>query len=581
MTHASSSKYYTNSPPTRPGTSLSVTIFFFLVTQLCFAQQSNSNLTIRHAEIDHKKIPCELSGDPTLRQTKALRIPVNSQSIKFHFAELKPDKRLRYRLEGYDRSWRDDGLGMKVSVQYRDSMNQLVGSKDFIETGESPGWTGELETSPFHPRKEHITIPERATRMGVLCYSNDDGPGVGIFGVDRLQLKIKKASSSFIEEINFSISQGTDLHKPLGIPEYWHRQGTRADLAQLKIRQSPVPHPILAIVDDDTRRYAIWTHSNKKEIPVSEGDQVTLEWETAYSLGNSSYGKAEYPELKPGQYWFRVAAADINGQLTGDEISIPIEVLAPIFMRFDFWLTATACTLGAIALISRFLFKRKMARRLQEAKYKNAISNERSRIARDLHDEIGANLARIGMLTELTELSLEHKDRAKCQLDKIYTTSKEITRQLNSVVWSVDPANDTLENFTRYIHGYAVEYLTSSGIRCHFTALDELPYVPMFSPTRHHLLMAIKEALHNIVSHSKATVVLMHIDFKDGYIILEIEDNGVGMPDAQTIQLGNGLNNMRYRTNSTGGTCEFIKTPSGGTLVRITAIPFHNTNPPN
>lgn len=237
--HSSISNHFRNSHHPRLGTPYSVAIFFFWVTQLIFAEQSGSNLTIRYVEIDHKKIPYELSRDSTIQQTKALQIPANSQSIIFYFAEFKPDKRLRYRLEGYDRSWRDDGLGMKVSVQYRDSENQLVGSKDFIETGESLGWTGDLETAPFQSRKEHLTIPQRSSRMSVLCYSNDDGPGVGVLGVDNLKLKIKKPSSSLIEELDFSISEGTDMHKPLGIPRYWHRQGTHADLAQLKTRNHP------------------------------------------------------------------------------------------------------------------------------------------------------------------------------------------------------------------------------------------------------------------------------------------------------------------------------------------------------
>jgi DNA-binding CsgD family transcriptional regulator len=122
--------------------------------------------------------------------------------------------------------------------------------------------------------------------------------------------------------------------------------------------------------------------------------------------------------------------------------------------------------------LARTWTRRRAARQLAEMKARAALAEERTRIARDLHDDLGANLARIGFLTELAERALAEPERARHQLGKIYTTTRDLTRQLDSVVWAVDPANDNLESLVRYIHGLASEYLGLAGIRCAFTNTD-------------------------------------------------------------------------------------------------------------
>jgi signal transduction histidine kinase len=257
----------------------------------------------------------------------------------------------------------------------------------------------------------------------------------------------------------------------------------------------------------------------------------------------------------------------------------------PITSRQYFWENrwfqgALAIVILGVAMwLERTWTRRRAARQLAEMKSRAALAEERARIARDLHDDLGANLARIGFLTELAERALAEPERARDQLGKIYTTTRDLTRQLDSVVWAVDPANDNLESLARYIHGLASEYLGLAEIRCDFTNTERMPAVQLGSTFRHHLLMIVKEALHNIVAHAAASVVTLRIAVEGRQLLVEIADNGRGLPKPETMKPGNGLQNMKSRALDIGGSCDFLASETGtGTRILLT-LPLPNPPP--
>jgi len=230
----------------------------------------------------------------------------------------------------------------------------------------------------------------------------------------------------------------------------------------------------------------------------------------------------------------------------------------------------------------RYLENLRARQEILRLQQKNALEEERGRIARDLHDELGANLARIGLLTGLAEQAIGDDHKTRHQLERILGATRGISRQLDSIVWAVDPANDSLESLARYLHGHAEDYLSMAGIRCRFVGMD-LPDIPLSSSLRHHLLMITKEVLHNVVKHSGASTVTLHLRHLDGALFLEIEDDGKGIGAPEGHRHGNGLNNIRKRTLAVGGSCDFLTGTGGrGTLVRL-CIPVHhqNVSPPS
>jgi signal transduction histidine kinase len=276
-----------------------------------------------------------------------------------------------------------------------------------------------------------------------------------------------------------------------------------------------------------------------------------------------------------GEHIWKISIAE---RRIGAVQRIELGVDVPVGRKPWFWALVVLFASSGVFGLWRSVEKFRIRQEVTRLKDKATLDEERARIARDLHDELGANLARIGLLTELADQAIGDADKTRHQLGRILSAARGITRQLDSVVWAVDPANDTLESLARYLHGHAEDYLGIAGIRCRFDGMD-LPEVPLASSLRHHLLMITKEALHNVVKHAAATTVSLRLRYENGVVILEIEDDGKGIGPPEGHRHGNGLNNIRKRAKAAGGTCEFLDgAGEKGTLVRLT-IPVQPDKP--
>jgi signal transduction histidine kinase len=292
----------------------------------------------------------------------------------------------------------------------------------------------------------------------------------------------------------------------------------------------------------------------------------TEEWKTSRTM------TVDMPCPPYGQTLFEAQALHSDREWNTSILSLPI-------IRKHFWETLVFQSLAAVATLwgamslARFFAKRSSARQLALANARAALAEERTRIARDLHDDLGADLASIGLLTEIAGRSLDQPDDTRLQLEKIYEIADDLTRQLRAVVWTVDPENDPLESFASYLHGHAEDYLGMAGIRCHFTCAELMPEIHLSPTIRHPVLMIVKEALHNIIKHAAATVVTFRIAIEDGHLLIEIADNGRGMPPQEALKPGNGLANMRARAATIGAICEILPAATGsGTMVRFVLL---------
>lgn len=262
-----------------------------------------------------------------------------------------------------------------------------------------------------------------------------------------------------------------------------------------------------------------------------------------------------------GENVWRIAVA---GRERGGVQRVELGITLPLTQQAWFWLLVGVAAISLMLAAWRFLASFRLER-------EHALQRERARIAHDLHDTIGASLAQIGLLTGQAEAADDDRDERRSHLDRIFRVSHATAKELNAVVWAVDPANDTLEDLARYIHGYAEDFLGTADIRCHFASTEEMPPIRVSSTVRHHLLMVAKEAIHNAVEHSDATVVTLRIALEGSRIMLEVADDGCGLPPEGVLNPGNGLGNMRLRAAELGGTCEFLVSVGGrGTVVRLT-----------
>jgi len=309
--------------------------------------------------------------------------------------------------------------------------------------------------------------------------------------------------------------------------------------------------------------------------------QYRLEnWDPDWLNAASDKRVAEYSFIPPGTYTFRVRACNSDGVWNNEGASATIIVLPHLWQTWWFYLLEALVSITIIANVVWYISRRRMRRKLEAAQRQQAIERERARIAKDIHDHLGANLTRISLLSQSAHGELENPARAATQLERIYETSRELTRALDEIVWAVNPQHDTLDSLASYLGNFAQEYLGSIGLRCRLDVPLQLPHWPITAEMRHNVFLAFKEALHNIVKHSGASEVLVSLVTDHQGFQLLARDNGKGFDPAAVTPRpgrGNGLKNMQQRLEKLGGRCDIHSTVGAGSEVRF-SVPVSVSN---
>lgn len=279
--------------------------------------------------------------------------------------------------------------------------------------------------------------------------------------------------------------------------------------------------------------------------------------------------EAFYTNLDPGEYIFRVKATNSDGIWSDKSLSMNLVIVPPFWMTWWFRGFAGLALLVLIGGTVRYVELRKIRTRLMRLEQERALERERSRISRDIHDELGANLTSLSMMTEIARRSLDNPRQAEEQLRKAGTMATETVRKLDEIVWAVNPKADTLENLAAYISEFAQELFSKTPIRIRFDYPMTLPDVHLPSDIRHNIFLVVKESLHNIIKHSQATEATISLNTTGNVITLTIADNGIGCGENCGGLLGNGIRNMRQRMESIGGTIRFSSRAAPGTVLTI------------
>jgi signal transduction histidine kinase len=219
----------------------------------------------------------------------------------------------------------------------------------------------------------------------------------------------------------------------------------------------------------------------------------------------------------------------------------------------------------------------KLQRQLESLRQREAIEKERARIARDIHDQVGASLTQVSLLGELVESDKDFPAEVETHARQISQTARDTTQVLDEIVWTVNPSNDTLESLITYVCKNAQDYLAVAGVLYRLDIPSRLPRASVSPEVRHNVFLASKEAITNIVRHSQASAVSIRLRLEPCTFILEIEDNGrgvAGLEDTKA-QSRNGLRNMRKRMEDIGGSFSIGRAPAAGALVRLT-VPLDN-----
>jgi signal transduction histidine kinase len=196
---------------------------------------------------------------------------------------------------------------------------------------------------------------------------------------------------------------------------------------------------------------------------------------------------------------------------------------------------------------------------------REASLEERTRIARDLHDDLGASLTQITLLSDRSEM--EPPAELQANVRKISATAREMAQSLDAIVWAVNPKHDTLEGLVEYLCQYADDFLEEAPIRCHLKLPHSLPACTVLAEVRHQLFLAFAEALNNAVRHSRASELRIEMAVEPGEFRIQIIDNGAGFDPDRARAGGNGLKNMGERLESIGGRFILASQPQQGTRI--------------
>lgn len=290
----------------------------------------------------------------------------------------------------------------------------------------------------------------------------------------------------------------------------------------------------------------------------------------AYQLGN----KGKWMELgtdrsvwlshlKPGKYTLNIKVTSPDG-LWSDSFRVLYIYIRPPFWQ-TWWFLLLMIALGLVIIVTTVyqISTWKQRRKIKQLESEKLIQEERLRISKDLHDELGSGLSKIRILAEM--MDHENPDIQLKNLKSIQETSAVISSNLKDLIWVLDSKDVNLESMIADIRAYSMDYLEELGVEVSFEITNHLPVTVVSKMVYRNLFMVVKESLQNIAKHAEAGKVFIRVLFGDT-LHITIQDNGKGFH--QPVTYGNGLRNMKSRITQLGGTFH-IKSNSSGTFIDI------------
>lgn len=488
-----------------------------------------------------------------------ITVPHDASDLIFH---VKPSSlRVRYKLDGLDKNWIQRSDEMNFMLRFLNKNGDQILQRYFPAIGESPGWNGSVEASDFISRREIVVVPPDAEYLSVAVSSSGPAEAVGVLAVKGITVT--------------SITQGdepstlflVDSKVPGSDVVNWIKSGTHPSMAHaIHLEEGDKNSPVLYIRDDDVNAHADWA-TNLYALPkVVPGEKLEVSWKEAYSIGMGDAFTVNYERLPPGSYQFMVEDISVAGMPMETGASLFVEVPRPYWKSVWFWACCAAVTGGLASLLGRHLIRRRINRHLMNAQL---ISEERLRIARDLHDDLGTRLSHISLLGAHAESTISDQE-ARQTFRQITNMSGELISALSETVWMLNSRNNELESLVDFLCRLVSDLCRLAEIRCRIDAMSVTENVPISHEFRHNFSLSVKESVNNALKHSCASEIKMKIRHEGAVLKISVSDNGVGL-SGEGRKGGSGLESIKQRMASIRGKCTIEILEEGGLQVSLEA----------
>jgi signal transduction histidine kinase/ligand-binding sensor domain-containing protein len=292
--------------------------------------------------------------------------------------------------------------------------------------------------------------------------------------------------------------------------------------------------------------------------------QYRLEGADTEWTGPTPETSVHYSALAPGDYRFVVRAMSADGLVSTQAATIPFTVRPPLWQRTWFRLLI----LIAIGLAATLAYRLRVARLLE-------LERVRTRIASDLHDDIGSNLSRMAILSEVAKRQIgDSAPEPARHLTEIAESARTLIDSMSDIVWSIDPRHDDLGSVIVRVRAFASEIFAASGVKWTCVAPPDLDRISLRPDARRHLLLLLKEGVTNIARHAQATHARLRVEVDGSQLTADLSDDGrgftLGEEPPPAARGGHGRSSMRWRAAELGGTLRTISAPGAGTHITVT-----------
>ena len=436
------------------------------------------------------------------------------------------------------------------------------------------------------PNAEHPVFTSYTTTEGLSSNSIDvitedleghiyAGTGRGLDELDPVTGRVKHfttadglATGAFFSAFRddkgtlwFGTSKGLSRFKP----SVDDRPSTPPAILITGLRVAGSTHNISALGESQIALPDLGANQNEVQIDFvglsfTPGDVLRYQ----YKLGDADWSRpteqrvVNFANLSPHGYRFLVRAVNSDGAASSEPAVVTFTILPPFWLRW--WFLALA--LLAFAVPAYAIYRYRVTRLLE-------VANMRTRIATDLHDDIGANLTRISILSEVAKQQFGNGDEeSRNPLTSIAEIARESVASMSDIVWAIDPERDSLRDLTRKMRQHADEVFTLREIDLEFNAPGAEQDLRLGVNVRRNMLLIFKEAVSNAARHSNSTSVVIDFSADNHRLSLRVADNGIGF-DPISESAGHGLVSMRRRAQKLDGNFEIDSSAGRGTTVRV------------